>query len=178
MVPQHDHPVRASSCNQCLLDLSANNRRFFSYLSEIAIEDEDPIPVSSDLDWDPTILDHLDDDKHWYDAFCDMDEPPYDSLFDLEDHICHCGAPTKLISTDDTRKLIYHPNIWSADDSETCNLCLDPLNNDVALSVICSHHDSSLHGEGEVPSNMPIINPHDLVGHTFLFPQQEDGQCF
>jgi hypothetical protein len=25
---------------------------------------------------------------------------------------------------------------------------------------------------------MPIIDPHDLVGCTFLLPQQEDGQCF
>ena len=25
---------------------------------------------------------------------------------------------------------------------------------------------------------MPIIDPNDLVGRTFLLPQQEDGQCF
>jgi hypothetical protein len=31
---------------------------------------------------------------------------------------------------------------------------------------------------GNTPSNMPIIDPHDLVGCTFLLPQQEDGQCF
>lgn len=25
---------------------------------------------------------------------------------------------------------------------------------------------------------MPIIDPHDLVGRTFLLPPKEDGQCF
>ena len=85
MVLQLDHPRHVAGSSQHPFDLSANNQQFFSYFSEIAIEDEDPIPVSSDLDWDPTILDHtLDDDEHWYDAICDMDEPPYDSPFDSE----------------------------------------------------------------------------------------------
>jgi hypothetical protein len=36
--------------------------------------------LTSDLDWDPTVLDHtLDDDEHWYDAMCDLDAPSYDS---------------------------------------------------------------------------------------------------
>jgi hypothetical protein len=37
----------------------------------------------------------------------------------------------------------------------------------------------SLHaGERKAPSNMPIIDPHDLVGRMFLLPHQEDGQHF
>jgi hypothetical protein len=39
--------------------------------------------LTSDLDWDPTVLDHtLDDDEHWYDAMCNLDAPSYDSPFD------------------------------------------------------------------------------------------------
>jgi hypothetical protein len=47
--------------------------------------------LTSDLGWDPTIHDHtLDDDEHWYDAMCDMDEPPYDSPFDSEGNYHGC----------------------------------------------------------------------------------------
>jgi hypothetical protein len=80
------------------------------------------------------------------------------------------------VLTDATQKIIYHSNIRSAAVLMTCNLCLDPPNNAVESPVICSHHDSSLHGERQ--SDMPIIDPNDLVGRTFLLPQQEDGQCF
>jgi hypothetical protein len=41
-------PPKACHGSQRFFDLSANNQQFFSYLSEIAIEDEDPIPVSTD----------------------------------------------------------------------------------------------------------------------------------
>jgi hypothetical protein len=41
--------------------------------------------LTSDLDWDPTVLDHtLDDDEHWYNAMCDLDAPSYDHPFDSE----------------------------------------------------------------------------------------------
>jgi hypothetical protein len=47
--------------------------------------------LTSDLDWDPTVLDHtLDNDEHWYDAMCDMDEPPDDSPFDSEGNYHGC----------------------------------------------------------------------------------------
>jgi hypothetical protein len=94
---------------------------------------------------------------------------------DLAEHVGH--AMMFKVLTDDTRKIIYRSNIRSAADSKTRNLCLDPLNNAVESPVICSHHDSSLHGEHQ--ADMPIIDPNDLlVGRTFLLPQQEDGQRF
>jgi hypothetical protein len=48
--------------------------------------------LTSDLDWeDPTVLDHtLDDDKHWYDAMCDLDAPSYDSPFDSKGNYHAC----------------------------------------------------------------------------------------
>jgi hypothetical protein len=76
------------------------------------------------------------------------------------------------VLTDDTWKIISHSNIWPAIDSKTRNMDV------VSLLIICFHHDSSHHGEGNAPSNMPIIDPRDLLGHTFLLPQQDDGQCF
>ena len=83
---------------------------------------------------------------------------------------------TFKVLTDDTRKILYRSNIRSAVDSKTRNLHLDPLNDAVESPVIRSLHDSSLHGEHQ--ADMPIIDPSDLVGRTFLLPQQEDGQRF
>ena len=31
---------------------------------------------------------------------------------------------------------------------------------------------------GEIPSSTMMIDPMDLVGHTFLLPEHEDGQRF
>jgi hypothetical protein len=41
--------------------------------------------LTSDMDWDPSVLNHtLDDDEHWYDAICDLEQRPYTSMFDHE----------------------------------------------------------------------------------------------
>ena len=50
-------------------------------------------------------------------------------------------AATFKILMEDTRKIIYHSNIWSALDSMSHNLHLDPLNIDKPL-IIKSCHDS------------------------------------
>jgi hypothetical protein len=68
---------------------------------------------------------------------------------------------------------MYCLNIWSAVDSKTHNLWLDPINN--AKLVIHSRHNSPHHGEQHLTSDsdqslpMPTIDPHDLVGHTFYY---------
>jgi hypothetical protein len=116
----------------------------------------------------------------------------------FETNIGHCGAPTKLNSNHAQVEISYQlkdilhalcildwqsephqqqPNPaehWSADDSKTHNLHLNPLSDDVFSSIIRSHPDSLHHGE----SKMPTTDPQALVGHLFLLPQQEDGQCF
>jgi hypothetical protein len=103
-------------------------------------------------------------------------------LVGIAEHVGH--AMMFKVLTDNTRKIIYCSNIRLADDSKTHNLYLDPINNDVSLLVICSCHNFSHYGERHSPPDsdhglpMPITNSHDLVGHTFLLPQQEDGQCF
>jgi len=41
------------------------------------------VVLTSDVDWDPTALDHdLDDDKEWYDAISDLQSDPTTNLFD------------------------------------------------------------------------------------------------
>ena len=93
----------------------------------------------------------------------------------VAEHVGH--AMTYKILTDDTKKIIYRSNIRSALDPMTRNLRLDPLNDDERIKpIVRSRHDSLAHGEVDTP--MPIIDPQDLVGRTFLMPQQEDGQRF
>ena len=97
----------------------------------------------------------------------------------IAEHVGH--AMTFKILTDDTRKIIYRSNIRSAVDSKTRNLRLDPVNDDIKAPIIRSWHDSSPHGEtrpADTSLPMPTIDPHDLVGRTFLLPEQEDGQRF
>jgi hypothetical protein len=57
---------------------------------------------------------------------------------------------------------------------------MDLLNDDEMIKpVIKTRHDSDpdslAHGES---GTMPIVDPNDLVGRTFLMPPQEDGQRF
>jgi hypothetical protein len=94
-------------------------------------------------------------------------------------------AMTFKILTNDTRKIIYPSNIHSALDPAGQNLCMEPLNDSPVLApIIHSRHptasvDSSDHGEeNDSVTPMPIVDPNDFVGRTFLMPPQEDGQRF
>jgi hypothetical protein len=41
------------------------------------------IIMTSDLDWDPAVLDHTTDDNgNWFDAISDLEENPHANLFD------------------------------------------------------------------------------------------------
>ena len=89
---------------------------------------------------------------------------------------------TFKILTDDTRKIIYRSNIRSALDPNSRNLCMDPLNDEAHIKpIIKSRHDSASgdsSDHGEEACAMPVVDPNDLVGRTFLMPEQEDGQRF
>jgi hypothetical protein len=103
---------------------------------------------------------------------------------------------TYKILTDDTRWIIHHSNIRSVANPNARNLRLDLLNDkppEVILSLCkaspASDHgeDSSLHSmeptdeNPERPStgdDMVIVDPQELLGHTFLMDTQEDGQRF
>ena len=106
------------------------------------------------------------------------------------------GHPmTCKILTMDTNKILYHGNVRSAEDSEHANLRVDPLNQNppkiIKSKSDCSDSTSDRsHMDGEVPadgestdqgkggSSMPVFDPSDLVGRTFLMNPQEDGQRF
>ena len=99
----------------------------------------------------------------------------------IAEHVGH--AMTFKILTDDTREIIYHSNIRSALDPKSHNLRMEPLNDDPVLDPIiksCHDHapsDSLNHGENLVMP-MPIVDPNDLVGRTFLMAPQPDAQRF
>ena len=81
---------------------------------------------------------------------------------------------TYKILTDDTKKVIYRSNVHSALTKEDCNKRVDLLGGEEVAPIIKSSHD-----EGECPRKpMPIFDPTDLVGHTFLMDPQENGERY
>jgi hypothetical protein len=112
---------------------------------------------------------------------------------------------TYKILTDDTHQIIHHSNIRSAADPNVRNLRLDPLNDEPpeVIQSLRKASPASDHGEdfslhsmeptdehpymestpdpSEHPStgdNMVIVDPQELLGHTFLMDTQEDSQRF
>jgi hypothetical protein len=81
---------------------------------------------------------------------------------------------TFKILTDDTLKVIHQSNVRSALNPHAKNLRLDPLEpGDIAMPIVKSRHDSA--DDGEILPPMPVIDPSELIGHTFLI-DKEDGQ--
>ena len=87
----------------------------------------------------------------------------------------HCGhAMTIKILTDDTQKIIYRSNVRSALDKKALNLRLDPLNiNLLKKSPKIIKGRDVANGENR---NMPIVDPIDLIGRTFLKEPDENGE--
>ena len=89
-----------------------------------------------------------------------------------------------------TNKVVSRHNIRAVDEPTSPNLRIDPI---TEPDVVTSRHLPSVHlnndeessavTEDEAPNastsspknTMPILDPHNLVGRTFLIPQ-EDGQ--
>jgi hypothetical protein len=83
-------------------------------------------------------------------------------------------AMTFKILTNDTLKVIHQSNVRSALNLHAKNLRLDPLEpGNIATPIIKSHHD--LADDGEILPPMPVIDPLELIGCTFLM-DKEDGQ--
>jgi hypothetical protein len=81
---------------------------------------------------------------------------------------------TFKILTDDTLKVIHQSNVRSALNLHAKNLRLDPLEpGNVATPTVKSRHDSA--DDGEILPPMPVIDPLELISHTFLM-DKEDGQ--
>jgi hypothetical protein len=83
-------------------------------------------------------------------------------------------AMTFKILTDDTLKVIHQSNVRLAYNLHAKNLRLDPLEpGNVATPIVKSRHDSA--NDGEILPPMPVIDPSELIGCTFLM-DKEDGQ--
>ena len=81
---------------------------------------------------------------------------------------------TYKILTDDTKKVIYRSNVRSAQTKEDRNKCVDLLGGEEVAPIIKSSND-----EDESPRKpMPIFDPTDLVGCTFLMDPQENGERY
>ena len=90
----------------------------------------------------------------------------------IAEHVGH--AMTYKVLTDDTSKVLYQSNLRSALDPSAPNLRLDLPDGETPKPFIKSRHDSD---DGEIKKfEMPIVDPEELVGRTFLLEPCEDGQ--
>jgi hypothetical protein len=81
-------------------------------------------------------------------------------------------AMTFKILTDDTLKVIHRSNVRLALNLHAKNLQHDPLEpGDVAMPIIKSHHD--LADDEEILPPMSVIDPSELIGHTFLMDKED-----
>jgi hypothetical protein len=81
-------------------------------------------------------------------------------------------ATTFKILTDNTLKVILQTNVRSALNPHAKNLQFDPLEpGNVATPIIKSRHDSA--DDGEILPAMPVIDPSELIGHTFLMDKED-----
>jgi hypothetical protein len=79
---------------------------------------------------------------------------------------------TFKIMMDDTLKVIHRSNVRSALNLHAKNLQLDPLEpGNVAMPIVKSHHDSA--DDGEILPPMPVIDPSELIGCTFLMDKED-----
>ena len=91
----------------------------------------------------------------------------------IAEHVGH--AMTYKVLTADTKKVIYRSNVRTALDDDSRNLRADILQPAEITRIIKSKSDDDPPSDKEKGS-MPVIEPLDLVGRTFLLTPQEDGQ--
>ena len=92
----------------------------------------------------------------------------------VAEHVGH--MMTYKILTDDTRKIIYRSNVRSALTKEDQNKRVDLLGGEDIKPLIKSSEDEEENQGQRKP--MPVFDPSDLIGRTFLMDEREDGQRF
>ena len=105
----------------------------------------------------------------------------------ISEHVCH--AMTFKILTSDTNKTLHGSNVHPADDTSSLNLraesltvpqVVKSLNDDISDSTfdvpsLVNEDNEELPPEPTSRKHMPIIDPSDLVGRSFL-RTEEHGQ--
>ena len=121
---------------------------------------------------------------HWYEpVYYKLDDYYFPSesrelrgrFVGIAENVGH--AMTIKVLMDDTKKIIYRSNVRSALDKRNPNLRLDPLNiSEKPYEFIKQLHQNISNGETPDKPSMPIIEPADLIGRSFLLPEREDGE--
>jgi hypothetical protein len=140
----------------------------------------DDIPIcmytSSTNDISPLLCFHF-----WEPVYYKLDDSDFPSdsrekrghFVGISESVGH--AMTFKILTDDTLKVIHQSNVRLALNPHAKNLRLDPLEpGDVATPIVKSRHDSA--DDGEILPPMPVIDPSELIGRTFLMDKEEGQQ--
>ena len=87
-------------------------------------------------------------------------------------------AMTFKVLTDDTMKILYRSNLRTALDPATPNLRVDDiLDEKEAKQFVKSRSGADVNGENFHPP-MPLIDPDDLIGCTFITSPNEQGEQF
>ena len=90
----------------------------------------------------------------------------------VAEHVGH--AMTYKILTDDTKKVIYRSNVRSALTKSDRNKRVDLLGGEEVTPIIKSSRDEDDSQRG----SMPIFDPTDLVGRTFLMDPSDNGERY
>ena len=126
--------------------------------------------------WEPVLYKHDDSD------FSSSSPELTGRWVGVSEHVGH--AMTWKILTDDTQKIIHRSNVRKIGGPMSRNVRAELLGGESPTPIIKSRHDSKFSNDdladevdGETKElNMPVINPTDIVGRTFLLEPQEDGQ--
>jgi hypothetical protein len=96
----------------------------------------------------------------------------------ISEHVVH--AMTFKILNMDTMKVLHCANVRPANAPNTRNIRADLIksNDDSKFSTTFSTGDdaNNVENDGIEKNSVPVFNPHDLVGRTFLLNPEEDGQ--
>jgi hypothetical protein len=118
--------------------------------------------LTSNIDWDPTVLDHtLDDEGQWYDAMCDMDEPRYDSPFHSDGTYCeHVVAQIATLPCTTADLTDMQPNIAKDTSATLFSAGIDDIIDQCVYHALIDHAVYSVHPMETTVSTSP---PHTVT---------------
>ena len=125
------------------------------------------------FDWYEPVYYHVDEN-----AFPSKSKEKSGRFVGISEHVGH--ALTYKILADDTNKIIHRSVVRTASDGLAPNQRANKPETTEPHPFIKSRIDEAPidnDGESKISISMPIVDPEELIGRTFLVPQ-EDGQQF